>query len=357
MGEYKLTLLILDNLNKQYGSFNISNVSLSLSRGQILCLLGPSGCGKTTLLRLVAGLEAPDTGTVWLASRNVTDTPVYKRQIGMMFQDLALFPHKSVFENVAYGLQMLKQPRIEIQEKTKKMLALVGLADMARRGVGDLSGGEQQRVALARSLAPQPRLLMLDEPLGALDRSLREHLLQEIRSILKDLGVTAIFVTHDQAEAFTMGDVVGVMDQGRLLQLDTPKNLYMKPKHPFVARFLGLQNLLSGTVRKDSALDTEIGTLTVFQQNLQPGEHLTVVVRPEIAKQHVPDSEVQHYHKITGLVQHCVFSGQRYRVTLRVGHQRVLRFDLPNTEPPPDIGRDMDIWIDVKNLILIRSDG
>ncbi len=347
--------LTLDNLNKSYGSFTISNLSLTLNSGQILCLLGPSGCGKTTLLRLVAGLEILDSGTVWVNSQDVTHLPVHKRQFGMMFQDLALFPHKSIRENIAYGLQMSNQPREKIREVTAKMLALVGLEKMAHRDVADLSGGEKQRVALARSLAPGPKLLMLDEPLGALDRSLREHLLQEIRRILKELHVTAIFVTHDQTEALTMGDVVGIMNQGRLLQLDPPQDLYLKPQHSFVARFLGFQNLLPGRVRQDGAVETEVGILVGVQHQLRPGQRVVVVVRPEIAQTDPVDSRAHPYHKLSGVVQERIFSGQQYRIKLNLSHDRNLIFDLPNTGPPPETGQQIDLWIDPASLILIQE--
>ena len=348
-----MALLTVDKLCKTYGAFRMTDISLSLNRGQILCLLGPSGCGKTTLLRLVAGLEAPDAGAIYLENQKVDPIPVHKRQIGLMFQDLALFPHKSVFENVAYGLRMQKQSRPIVREKTEKMLSIVGLSRMAQRHVGDLSGGEQQRVALARSLAPQPRLLMLDEPLGALDRSLREHLLQEIRSILKKLEVTAIFVTHDQSEALNMGDIVGIMDQGRLLQLDAPQALYMKPSHPFVARFLGFQNLIPGTVATDASIDTDIGMLNHIDHSRTPGESVTIVVRPETVKWHIDAPGSHRYYRISGWVQYRAFSGRHYRVTLTVNQQQTLTFDLPNTDPPPDVGRKMVVWIDIERLILI----
>ena len=350
-----MALLELINLNKSYGPFAVNKVCLTLKRGQILCLLGPSGCGKTTLLRLVAGLEKPDSGAVMLESQDVTRMPAHKRQFGMMFQELALFPHKSVFENIAFGLRMLRQSPTQILERTQEMLDLVGMASMAQRDVGDLSGGEQQRVALARSLAPRPKLLMLDEPLGALDRSLREHLLQEIRSILKQLDVTAIFVTHDQAEALTMGDVVGVMDQGRLIQMDSPQDLYLKPKHPFVARFLGFQNLLSGLAMPGDGNDTEIGKLDISGNDLKTREKVTVVIRPEIARQHMGEAGNPRYHKIVGRVHRRVFSGQQYRVKIAVGEETVLAFDLPISEPPPGIGDEMTVWIDVEEIILIRE--
>ncbi len=345
--------LTLENLNKSYGDFAISNLSLKIKPGQILCLLGPSGCGKTTLLRLIAGLDSPDSGSVWVNTHEVTHLPVHKRQFGMMFQDLALFPHKTVQENIAYGLQMSNQAREKIGEKTVKMLAIVGLEKMAHRDVADLSGGEQQRVALARSLAPSPKLLMLDEPLGALDRSLREHLLHEIRRILKELSVTAIFVTHDQTEALTMGDVVAVMNQGQLIQMDSPQDLYLKPQHSFVAQFLGFQNLLSGRVRQDGAVETEMGLLAGINHQLKPEQRVTVVVRPEIAKTTPANSKEYPDHKLRGVVQECVFSGQQYRIKFKLSHDLILTFTLPNTILPPEAGHQMDLWIDMAGLIII----
>ena len=347
--------LTLDNLNKSYGDFTISNLSLTLNSGQILCLLGPSGSGKTTLLRLIAGLDTLDSGTVRVNKQDVTHLPVHKRQFGMMFQDLALFPHKTVMENVAYGLQMSKLPQEKIREETANMLALVGLEKMAHRDVADLSGGERQRVALARSLAPRPKLLMLDEPLGALDRSLREHLLQEIRIILKELQVTAIFVTHDQTEALTMGDVVGIMNQGRLMQMDSPQDLYLNPQHEFVARFLGFQNLLSARVRQDGALETEVGVLVGINHQLAPEQVVTVVMRPELAKTDPGDSGAHPYHQISGVVQERIFSGQQYRIKLKLSQDRILTFDLPNTGPPPETGQPIDLWVDMGGLIIIPA--
>jgi ABC-type Fe3+/spermidine/putrescine transport system ATPase subunit len=180
-------------------------------------------------------------------------------------------------------------------------------------------------------------------------------LLQEIRSILKKLDVTAIFVTHDQSEALTMGDVVGVMDQGRLIQVDSPQDLYMKPRHPFVARFLGFQNLLSGVAMPRGGIDTEIGKLDMSGNELNAHERVTVVIRPEIARQHVGVPVLPRYHKIVGTVQQRIFSGQQYRVKLLVGKEKVLAFDLPNMEPPPDIGEKMVLWLDVEEIILIRE--
>ena len=220
----------------------LHNVTLSLESRHILCLLGPSGCGKTTLLRIIAGLERPDRGKVLFDGTDMARIPPHRRRFGMMFQEFALFPHKNVFENVAFGLRMQKLPREEISRRTGEMLALVGLDGFGRRGVHTLSGGERQRVALARSLAPSPRLLMLDEPLGSLDRPLRERLLPELRQILKEIGITAIFVTHDHAEAFAMADVIAVFDKGRIEQMDTPENLRKSPANRTVADFLGVRH-------------------------------------------------------------------------------------------------------------------
>ncbi|MBN2299153.1 MAG: ABC transporter ATP-binding protein, partial [Deltaproteobacteria bacterium] len=211
-----MTLLELRSISKTFNHDPaLDKVSLDIEEGTILCLLGPSGCGKTTLLRIIAGLEKADEGNVYFNKRDMADIEPHRRNFGMMFQEFALFPHLNVFENITFGLKMQNKSRAAILERTQEMLVLVGLEEYALRGVSELSGGERQRVALARTLAPQPRLVLLDEPFGALDRALRERLLLEVRNILKRLGVTTVFVTHDQAEAYAVADIIAVMDKGK----------------------------------------------------------------------------------------------------------------------------------------------
>ncbi len=222
----------------------VEDVSLTVHSGEILCLLGPSGCGKTTLLRMIAGLERPDQGRVLLAGQDITQTPTYLRHFGLMFQDYALFPHLTVGENVAFGLQMAGVERRQVTRRVAEMLDLVDLPSYADRSIDGLSGGEQQRVALARTLAPSPRLLMLDEPLANLDRRLREELADELRQILKRIKLTTVFVTHDQEEAFALADRLAIMHQGRIEQVGSPPEVYARPSTTFVASFLGFQNLL-----------------------------------------------------------------------------------------------------------------
>ncbi|MGB1251393.1 MAG: ABC transporter ATP-binding protein [Candidatus Promineifilaceae bacterium] len=250
--------LQLSGIEKRFGNtIAVDGVSLALEQGEIVCLLGPSGCGKTTLLRLVAGLESADSGNIQLDNRNLPTIPTYQRGIGMMFQSYALFPHMSVAENIAYGLKMQKAATALIDERVRDMLALVAMTGLDNRRIDQLSGGQQQRVALARSLATQPSILLLDEPLGSLDRLLRERLLDELRGILKRVGVTALYVTHDQSEAFGIADRVAVMNQGRIEQIAAPQQLYTRPANQFVATFLGLNNLVS--VRADDALGQSLG--------------------------------------------------------------------------------------------------
>ena len=246
----EMTLLRCRALRKSFepGKSAVSGVSSDISDGEIVSLLGPSGCGKTTLLRIIAGLEQPDSGEVWFDGRNMAAVPPHRRDFGMMFQDFALFPHKNVSENIAFGLQMHGRSPASIEHRVNEMLQLVELVSLGQRDVDQLSGGEQQRVALARALAPRPRLLMLDEPLGALDRQLRERLMLDLRAILNKVGVTALYVTHDQLEAFAVSDRVAVMNQGQIEQLAAPEIVYESPATPFVARFLGFQNIILATV-------------------------------------------------------------------------------------------------------------
>jgi ABC-type Fe3+/spermidine/putrescine transport system ATPase subunit len=249
-------LLDVSHVSKSYPGLPVLyDVSFAVEDGEIVCLLGPSGCGKTTLLRIIAGLEAPDAGRIAFAGQDLADIPVHRRNFGLMFQDYALFPHKDVAANVAFGLRMQGWPPAKISERVAEMLQLVELRSYEGRRVSELSGGEQQRVALARSLAPKPRLLMFDEPLGSLDRSLREQLMNSLRGILKQVGVTALYVTHDQEEAFAIADRVFIMQPGaadgmggRIVQGGTPQEVYRQPRSAYVAGFLGFRNLLAGIV-------------------------------------------------------------------------------------------------------------
>ena len=348
-----MALLEITHLEKTFDRPAVRDISLKLEQGRVLCLLGPSGCGKTTLLRLIAGLEEPDRGSIFFEGRDVTQKPVHLRQFGMMFQEFALFPHKNVFDNVAFGLQMLDLDAARVETRTAAMLELTGLADLRQRNVAELSGGERQRVALARSLAPEPRLLMLDEPLGSLDRALRERLLLEIRSILKELRMTAIFVTHDQSEAFSVGDDIAVMNQGRVVQKDTPESLHMHPRSLFVARFLGFKNLLPGSITEAGGINTDLGTLFPANTGAPAGKKVTVLLRPESARlagSRKPDVAAGI---IAGRVAGRLFVGQRFRVRVALENNLELTFDLPNHHPPPPLEGEIVLEINPEMMTLI----
>ncbi len=282
-----MPLLQISHLSKTFGGQLILDaVSLDINAREIVCLLGPSGCGKTTLLRIIAGLETADSGTVRFEERDLLHVPVHQRHFGLMFQDFALFPHKNVWNNVIFGLRMQHLSDQQIQQLGQEALDLVGLRGFEKRNVHQLSGGERQRVALARSLAPKPKLLMLDEPLGALDRQLREELMIELRRILQAAHLTSIYVTHDQAEAFAVADRVAVLNAGRIEQLDTPAAVYAQPASEFVARFLGMPNLIGGTVLSCAAqvavINTPIGRLHVTTDRLlQPDQLVTLLIRSD----------------------------------------------------------------------------
>ena len=242
------------------GASALDDASLEVSAGETVTVLGPSGSGKTTLLRVVAGLQAPDRGRVLLDGKDLAGVPPHRRGIGLVFQDHALFPHRDVAGNVSFGLRMRGDAPEEIARRTTRLLDLVGLAGLERRAVGTLSGGEQQRVALARALAPEPRLLLLDEPLGSLDRRLRDRLLDDLARLFEELALTAVYVTHDQTEAFRLGDRVAVMREGRVVQIATPDELWAQPLDEDVARFLGLANVTEGRVVRPEAVSVRRAT-------------------------------------------------------------------------------------------------
>lgn len=351
-----MTLLEVSNISKIFNNEPaLRGVDLSVDKGEILGLLGPSGCGKTTLLRIIAGLENADRGHVFFDGRDMAGIMPHHRRFGMMFQEFALFPHKNVFENVAFGLNMQHHRESRIRDRTNKILNTVGLGGKGQRSVDELSGGERQRVALARSMAPNPRLLMLDEPMGSLDRALRERLVQDLRRILKKVGVTAIFVTHDQTEAFAVADRIAVFDAGRIEQADTPEVLYKNPATSAVARFLGFQNLLPGTVVRKGRVDTEIGPIRIDTGSRPVNQKLTVLIRPEGS--HIPEIRAGasgHVPTVSGRISDCCFQGASYRITLITESGRSLVFFLPNHLAPPKTGRGIQLAMDPGSIVLIN---
>ncbi|MGK6317273.1 ABC transporter ATP-binding protein [Neorhizobium sp. DT-125] len=278
--------LLLTGIHKSYGKVEaVKNLDLHVQGGELVALLGPSGCGKTTTLRMVAGFETPDAGTVRIGDENVSRLPPHKRRLGMVFQNYSLFPHRTVAENIGFGLRMAGIAKAARDAKISEMLDLVQLQGRGDVYPSKLSGGQQQRVALARSLVVNPKVLLLDEPLGALDKSLRESMQFEIRGMQQRLGITALLVTHDQEEAMSMADKVAVMNGGRILQIGAPASIYDRPNSRFVAEFLGASNIFEGTVGNDGSSLLVSGSQGPVSLHLpepnKPGQSLVLSVRPE----------------------------------------------------------------------------
>ncbi len=337
--------LEIATLRKSFdGHAAVDGVSFRVAEGEVLALLGPSGSGKSTLLSLIAGLEAPDAGDICWDGQSLLGVPTHQRGFGLMFQDYALFPHKDVTANVGFGLKMQGRTRAEIESGTAWALGLVGLMGFERRDVNTLSGGEQQRVALARALAPRPRLLMLDEPLGALDRALRERLLDELGSILRRLRQTAIYVTHDQDEAFALADRLLVLRAGRAAQAGAPAEVYAAPASRFVAEFLGLKNILPGVVQHgagSSAVLTALGRVPLGQDSLPEGTPVEVVLRPDGARLEPTGGSD---FRLEGTLMEKSFRGNQNWVAVAVGESR-LHFSFPANQPLPAAGQALSLYL------------
>ncbi len=336
-------------------TFALKGVSFDIPQGKIVALLGPSGCGKSTLLSIIAGLELPDSGEVTWDGKSLRDVPTHKLGFGLMFQDYALFPHKNVGANVAFGLEMEKWPRTDIEMRMAETLALVGLQGYAKRDIGTLSGGEQQRVALARSLAPRPKLLMLDEPLGSLDRALRERLLVELGEILRSTNQTALYVTHDQEEAFTLADQVVVMNQGQVAQTGSPQQIYRYPVSEFVARFLGFGNILKGRLEAGKLImeigEFEIGDWAATFFDHSPSDVLPVLVRPDAMR-----LDGSGTHQITGIVRGLAFRGSLCRAEVDIGGT-ALTFEFPSAAQLPETDQTLTLSFNPKEGFLPLKSG
>src|SRR5271165_2523237 len=281
-----MSFLALSGVRKSFGGAAVvKDFGLAVERGEFVTFLGPSGCGKTTILRMIAGFEAPTAGAIRIGGRDVTHLSANRRAIGMVFQAYALFPNMTVERNIGFGLRVAGRPKVEIAARVAEMLALIKLTDLARRYPHQLSGGQQQRVSLARALAPNPQILLLDEPLSALDARIRVSLREEIRALQRRLGVTTIFVTHDQEEALSISDRVVVMSEGAIEQVGTPADVYNCPKTRFVASFVGTLNQLEGVVADPGRSAIEVFGTTVFApgpiEGASAGDALTLALRPE----------------------------------------------------------------------------
>jgi ABC-type Fe3+/spermidine/putrescine transport system ATPase subunit len=356
----KPILKVTDISNKYGGTPLLQDVNFSLNAGEILCLLGPSGSGKTTLLRLIAGLEEEYSGQVVFKGKNIRATPAHKRGFGLMFQEYALFPHKNIEENIRFGLEMQNIPTRQQRHQVEAMLELVGLSGFGKRRINELSGGERQRVALARSLAPKPQLLLLDEPLGSLDRTLRERLTVEIRAILKELGVTAIFVTHDQNEAFGVADKIAILKNGILQQFAPPEQLYRFPSNIEVAHFLGFTNIFQASVdRKECVVKSEFGFRKKVDKpsNLPPSPML--LLRPDGAR--LGDSENNPPPRaitIAGTLIGRRYQGSTFNLTIKCESEyesQTLHFDLPLEPAPPAVGAKITLTVEPSAQVIIEG--
>lgn len=322
--------LQLEQIAKHFGDFTaLHQIDLQVEEGEFICFLGPSGCGKTTLLRAIAGLEPQSAGRMLQQGRDITHLPPEQRDFGIVFQSYALFPNLSVFDNIAYGLRNQRQPKARIQQRVQELLELIGLEAAVHQFPAQLSGGQQQRVALARALATEPSLLLLDEPLSALDACVRVHLRQQLKKLQRDLGVTTIMVTHDQEEALTLADRIVVMNQGRIEQIGTPQEIYQRPANAFVASFVGRMNLLTVEVISDRAIRLGEQQIDLSRAHGVPvGEQACLAIRPEAIQLQPPTDQVAY--RLQARVNEVEFLGAFVRLHLVLTqHQAELQLDLP----------------------------
>jgi spermidine/putrescine ABC transporter ATP-binding subunit len=348
------------NVSKAFGDVTaVDDVSIAIQKGEFFSLLGPSGCGKTTLLRILGGFEAPTTGEVFIDGQNITHVPAHLRPTNMVFQNYAIFPHLNVEQNVAYGLRQERLTRKELTAKVASALDMVQLSGFERRGANEMSGGQKQRVALARALIKRPKVLLLDEPLGALDKKLREEMQIELRMLQQQVGITFVFVTHDQEEAMTLSDRVAVMSRGGILQMAAPRDIYEHPASREVADFIGQMNLMEAVVEavtETTALisSAALGSVTVDrnQQNVQVADQATLAIRPENLKLYAApgDGRVEARLAASAFWGHTTY----YRIWL--GEDEALSLDVSQREFPdaPSVGESVWLKFDAKNLLLLE---
>jgi putrescine transport system ATP-binding protein len=344
----------VERVSKSFGDFTaVKDVSLKVYKGEIFCLLGASGCGKTTLLRMLGGFETPSSGRILIDGEDMTGVPPYERPVNMMFQSYALFPHMNVEQNVAFGLKQDRLPKAQIQERVATMLDLVKMGDYAQRKPHQLSGGQRQRVALARSLVKRPKLLLLDEPLGALDKKLREHTQFELISLQDKLGVTFIVVTHDQEEAMTLASRIGVMNHGEIVQAGTPSEIYEFPNSRFVADFVGSVNMFEGKLIEDEPDYVRIGSAELGGSiyvshgiSAPPGATVWAALRPEKVFMSISAPAGGADNVVRGNVQDIAYLGDLSIYLVKLPTGKVVRVTQPNTSRHAEaIGWDQQVYL------------
>lgn len=303
----------LKNISKEYNGVKVlEDINLFIRKNEFLTLLGPSGCGKTTTLRIMGGFEQPTDGKVIFEDKDITEMAPYKRQINTVFQKYALFPHMNIYENIAFGLKIKKMSKKLIDSKVSDMLRLVNLQGFENRSIESLSGGQQQRIAIARALVNEPKVLLLDEPLGALDLKLRKEMQIELKNMQKRVGITFIYVTHDQEEALTMSDTIVVMDKGKIQQIGTPIDIYNEPKNSFVAQFIGESNIIPGIMHEDFLVEFNGEKFKCVDKGFKDAEEIEVVIRPEDINIVSLDNS-----QLRGIVESIVFKGVHYEMIVK----------------------------------------
>ena len=341
------TIIALKNISVEFdGEKVLDDLNLSIRDGEFVTLLGSSGCGKTTTLRLIAGFLEPDSGEVFFDGKSMNGVPPYKREVNTIFQRYALFPHYNVYENIAYGLRVRKVPEKQIREQVTEMLRLVNLQGFEKRNVSRLSGGQQQRVAIARALANRPHVLLLDEPLGALDLKLRKDMQKELKAIQKRLGITFIYVTHDQEEALSMSDRVVVMDKGKIQQVGTPEDIYNEPVNAFVADFIGESNIVDAVMIKDYYVRISGVVFDCLDKGFEPNEKVEAVIRPEDIKIH----ELGTKDTLPGKVTDVVFKGTFFETFVDVGGF----IWLVQTTEYHKVGETIGMYIDADSIHVMK---
>jgi spermidine/putrescine transport system ATP-binding protein len=342
----KLNKLIeIQDLNKSFDdNLVLKSINLYIRENEFITLLGPSGCGKTTLLRILAGFEQADSGRVFFNGNLLDEIPPHDRPINTVFQRYALFPHLDVYHNIAFGLKLKKTPKKEMDEQVKEVLRLVKLEGFENRNIKTLSGGQQQRVAIARAVINKPKLLLLDEPLAALDLKLRQDMQYELKEMQKALGITFVFVTHDQEEALTMSDTVVVMNEGEILQIGTPQDIYNEPKNRFIASFIGESNIIPGVMKKDYLVNFEGFDFECVDKGFNENEEIEVVLRPE-------DIELKKANGgINGVVTDIIFKGVHYEIIVDVNNKEYV----VHSTDPQIVGSKVSLLFDKEDIHVMR---